>query len=119
MLSPCSHPRAAANLEEEEEEEVAVMVTVDPLLGAGKVPGRGRCRAGLKARREAQGPKTGAQPRVPVRGAPLPPHVPLLLLAPSRSSLWLERAGKRILSTPPCPAQMKTKSNLPLSMFSS
>lgn len=77
---------------------------MDPLLGAQKVPGRGRCQAGLKAKREAQGPKTGAQPWEPVRGAPLPPHMLLLLLAPSRSSLQLEQAGKCIQSTSPCPS---------------
>lgn len=100
MISPCSSPRAAADLEEEEEEEVVIM---DPLLGAGKEPGRGRCQAG---------PKTGAQPWVPVRGASLPPHVPLFLLR-------LERPGSASCLTLLAPAQMKIKSNLPLLMFSS
>lgn len=99
MLSPSSSPRAAADLEEEEKE----MVIMDPLLGAGKEPGRGRCQAG---------PKTGAQPRVAVRGAPLPPHMPLFLLR-------LEGPGSASCLTPLAPAQMKIKSNLPLSMFSS
>jgi len=103
-------------MEEKEEEEEAV--TVDALLGAGKVPGRGRRQAGLEARREAQGPERGAQPgsgvgTVPVPGSPLPPRVPLLLLARSRSVLRLGSAGKH---RPACPALPRAQ---PLSLISS